>query len=132
VVILTDNITPRADESPTRAVAPVIIHEKIGHAGLAALRQSDPAFAKRWHDLVQAALADPAIMAELRTIAADPAYAELGGDPSLLVEEWFARQAERLSEAELATLKPTSLLGKLWRALKDRLAKSAGSFACAQ
>jgi hypothetical protein len=131
-VVLLDNVRPRENESPTRAVARVILHERLGHEGLAALRQSDPAFAKRWNDLVQAALADPATAEQLRAIAADPAYAELGGDPSLLVEEWFARQAEQLTEAELAALKPTSLLGRLWRALKDALARATGRFARAQ
>jgi len=127
--VLLDNVRPRENESPGRAVARVLLHERLGHEGLSALRQNSPAFAKKWADLVRQAMADPAIMAQLRAIAADPAYAGLGGDPNLLVEEWFARQAEQLTEAELAALKPSSVLAKLWQALRDVLGRVFVNFA---
>lgn len=63
----------------------------------------------------------PAQGVEINAIGREPGYEHLAGDRSALTEEWFARKVEALSEAELAALKPTSALGRLWRWLKDAL-----------
>lgn len=57
VVVLTDNVARREGETPVRAVLRALLHEQIGHAGLAALRQQkDKSFARRWDRLVEGTL----------------------------------------------------------------------------
>ncbi len=122
VVVLTDNVVIRPGETPIRAAIRAIVHEQIGHAGLAALRQQrDKSFARRWDALVKSLYAVPAQAVEINAIAQEPAYAHLAGDRSALVEEWFARRVENMTEAQLSALPPSSALGKLWQWLKDAL-----------
>lgn len=125
VVILTDNIALRPGESLERAVLRVIVHERTGHAGLAALRQADPTFDARWNKLMEAVLNDGAVADEIAALRAQ-GYDHL--TDSQLVEEWFARQVEGMTQEQLQALKPTSTLGKLWQWLKDSLNKLTGRF----
>lgn len=123
VVVFTDNVTRRQDETPMRAVARVILHERLAHAGLAALRAGDEAAAKRWDALVEQALADPVTGPQIRAIAGERAYAHLADDPAALVEEWAAREVEKMTPAQVAALKPGSLLGRFLRWVREQLAK---------
>jgi len=125
VIVLTDNLRRREGETPARAAARAILHERIGHAGLAALRQSDPAFEARWNKLMEAVLEDSAVADEIATLHAQ-GYEHLSD--SQLVEEWFARQVEGMTPQQLQALKPTSILGRLWQWLKDTLRKLTGRF----
>lgn len=131
-VIFTDQVEIREGETMPRAVARVAIHERLGHAGLETLRQSDPTFAKRWAAIVESIENDPTLSAEVAAIAEQPGYEHLAEDPNGLVEEWFARRAEALNEADLKALKPTSALGKLWQALKDLLNRWTRNFSRAE
>ncbi|MCA1963940.1 MAG: hypothetical protein LDL31_08355 [Prosthecobacter sp.] len=128
-VIFTDQVEIREGETMPRAVVRVAIHERIGHAGLEALRQADASFARRWAALVESIENDPTLSAEVAAIAEQPGYEHLADDPAGLVEEWFARRVEAMSDAELKALKPTSALGRLWQALKDLLNRWTGRFA---
>ncbi len=128
-VIFTDQVEIREGETMSRAVVRVAIHERIGHAGLEALRQADASFAKRWASLVEGIENDPTLSAEVAAIAEQPGYEHLADDPAGLVEEWFARRVEAMSDAELKALKPTSAVGRLWQALKDLLNRWTGRFA---
>lgn len=125
VIVLTENLRRRAGETPARATARAILHERIGHAGLAALRQMDAAFDARWNKLMEAVLEDGAVADEIAALHAH-GYDHLSD--SQLVEEWFARQVESMTPEQLQALKPASTLGKLWQWLKDALRKLTGRF----
>lgn len=128
VTVFTDQVQVRDGETPRRAVARVVLHETLGHAGLEGLRQMRPKAAERWTRLVDELMKDDATRAQIEGIGKEDAYRHLDGDPHGLVEEWFARKVEGLSEAELRNLKPTSALGKLWQWFKDTLARVTGKF----
>lgn len=118
VVVMMDNVVVRRSETPQRAVVRAILHERVGHAGLAALRQIDPRFEARWQRLVDDAQNDAKI-SEVLAALRDRGYENLTDDE--LVEEWFARQVEQKTPEQLMALTPNSLLGKLWLWLKDVL-----------
>ncbi|MBL9176413.1 MAG: hypothetical protein JNM65_00025 [Verrucomicrobiaceae bacterium] len=122
VVILTDNIALRPGESLERAVLRVIVHERTGHAGLAALRQSaSPKFQQQWQKLMAAIENDAQAADEIAALRErGSGYDHLTSDDAL-VEEWFAKRAEQMTPEQIAALKPESILGKLWRFLKDLL-----------
>lgn len=109
--ILLDNIQLRPGETPIGAVARLILHERLGHAGLSLLRKSDPTFAREW-----SALTDLIPTEEL--LALIPAYPHLANDPEKLAEEWFAARAEQAKTAP-----PGSLLRRMWEAIKHALTK---------
>ena len=116
--IFLENIEVREGETPMRAVARIILHERIAHAGLAVLRQSDPAFARQWQQLTGQIPRE-----ELEAIA--ERYPELSGNLDALAEEWLASQVE----ARAGRLLPsTSLAGKMWAALKAAIARVFGKF----
>ena len=110
-VVILDQVHRREGETPIGAVARVIAHERIGHAGLAVLRQGDPMFARQW-----AALTEEIPAEELAALLPD--YPHLAEQPDKLAEEWFARQAERVPVA-----KPGSLIGRMWTAIKAAVAR---------
>ena len=116
--VLLDNIEVRPGETPLRAVARIILHERIAHAGLATLRESDPTFARQWQQLTA-----QIPQAELQAIAEQ--YPELSGNLSALSEEWLAQQVEARAGK---LLPPSSLAGKLWAALKSALARIFARF----
>lgn len=124
--LFTDNITRRPAETPARAAARVILHERLGHAGLRWLRQINPQGAARWTALVEQITTDPALSAEIASLGQQQGYHHL--DPDGLVEEWAVRQLENLTDAELAALQPTTPLGKVWQWIKDQLNRITGNF----
>lgn len=116
-VVMLDNLVVRPGETPQRAVVRAILHERVGHAGLAAVRQGNPEAAARWQKLVEAAAEDAKISEELAALR-ERGYEQLNDEE--LVEEWFARQVEQRTPEQLQALTPQSgLLGKLWQWLKD-------------
>jgi hypothetical protein len=120
--IFLENIEVREGETPMRAVARIILHERIAHAGLAVLRESDPAFARQWQQLTGQIPQD-----QLQAIA--ERYPELSGNLDALAEEWLASQVE----ARAGQLLPSnSLAGKMWAALKAALARVFGKFSRSQ
>jgi hypothetical protein len=120
--IFLENIEVREGETPMRAVARIILHERIAHAGLAVLRESDPAFARQWQQLIGQIPQD-----QLQAIA--ERYPELSGNLDALAEEWLASQVE----ARAGQLLPSnSLAGKMWAALKAALARVFGKFSRSQ
>jgi len=125
VTVLADNLVVREGETLPRALARVILHESIGHAGLAALRQMDPTFAAKWDKIVSAIENEPALTEEIAALR-EQGYGHL--DDSQLVEEWFARQVEQLTPQQLQALQPQSALGRLWQWLKDALGHLTRSF----
>gem|GEM_PF-6020164 len=125
VVVIMDNVRVREGETPSRAVVRAMLHERIGHAGLAALRQSDPKFQAQWDKLLASIEADESVADEIAALR-EQGYDHLTDDQ--LVEEWFARQVERMTPEQLNALKPTSSLGKLWQWFKDMLKHLTGRF----
>jgi hypothetical protein len=118
VIVILDQIELRDDEPPVRAAMRVVLHERIGHAGLAALRESNPKAAARWEALVDEIQADEPAAAAIAALR-QQGYEHL--TDSELVEEWFARQVERMTPQQLQALKPAGILGRLWQWLKDML-----------
>ncbi len=125
VVVIMDNVRVREGETPSRAVVRAMLHERIGHAGLAALRQSDPKFQAQWDKLLASIEADESVADEIAALR-EQGYDHLTDDQ--LVEEWFARQVEAMTPEQLNALKPTSSLGKLWQWFKDMLKHLTGRF----
>lgn len=125
VVVIMDNVRVREGETPSRAVVRAMLHERIGHAGLAALRQGDPKFQTQWDKLLASIEADESAADEIAALR-EQGYDHLTDDQ--LVEEWFARQVERMTPEQLNALKPTSSLGKLWQWFKDMLKHLTGRF----
>jgi len=115
--VVLDNVSPRPGESAIGAVARVIMHERLAHAGLAILRKSDKTFADKW-----AALTGEIPPEELAALI--PLYPHLAENPDKLAEEWFARRAE---QARIAP--PGSLLRRMWEALKAAVARLWKNFA---
>ncbi len=112
-VLLLDRIRVRDGETPIGAVARVVQHERIGHAGFAILQKQDPEFARRWKSLT-----DEIPMEELAALL--PNYPHLAEEPEILKEEWFAHQAEKVDPAKAPA---ASLLRRMWEALKAAVAK---------
>jgi len=111
--VILENIEVRPGETPLRAVARIILHERIAHAGLATLRENDSTFDRQWQQLTA-----QIPQAELQAIA--ERYPELSGNLNALAEEWLAQQVE----ARAGKLLPANTLaGKLWAALKAALAR---------
>jgi hypothetical protein len=122
IVIMTDQVEVRRGETTLQAIQRVALHEAIGHSGLQALRQNaNPALVKRWNGLMESIESDPVISAEIAAIGEQSGYEHLSNDPDGLVEEWFARQVETFTEADLNQMPVTTPLGRLWLWLKDSL-----------
>lgn len=125
-IVFTGQITLREGETPIRAVARVLLHERVGHDGLNTLLAQDARAAARWSQL---AAQIPA--AELDAIAAEAGYTHLATDRAQLALEWLARQVESVEGARNAAAIERSLTGtakQLWQALKEMLAKVFANF----
>lgn len=125
-IVFTDQITLREGETPIRAVARVLLHERVGHQGLNTLLAQDARAAARWSQL---AAQIPA--AEFDAIAAEAGYTHLATDRAQLALEWLARQVETIDGARNAAAIERSLTGaarQLWQALKEMLAKVFANF----
>lgn len=111
-IVFTGQITLREGETPIRAVARVLLHERVGHDGLNTLLAQDARAAARWNQL---AAQIPA--AELDAIAAEAGYTHLATDRAQLALEWLARQVESVEGARNAAAIERSLTGtarQLW------------------
>lgn len=112
VVLFLEGVQVRPGETPARAVARVLLHETIGHGGLARLL-SDPKFEAQFEEL--AARVENEFGAELEAIAEESGYGVLAGDRNGLVMEWFARQVEGAG----AQLGLDGWAAKIWDAFKS-------------
>jgi hypothetical protein len=124
-VVLLDQIGLREGETPIRAVARVLLHERVGHEGVNALLK-DSTEAAKWDKL-----AGRIPQAELDGIATESGYTHLAGDRGQLALEWLARQAERIEGARNAAAIEGGLTGiakQLWQALKELLGKVFANF----
>ncbi len=125
-IVLTNQIEVRDNETPIRAAARVLLHERVGHDGVNVLMQNDPVFADRIRQLV-AKIPE----AELDGIGADPGYMQLTGDRLQLGLEWLARQAESIEGARNAAEIEGGLQGvakQMWQAIKEWLARFFADF----
>lgn len=125
-VIFTEQVELREGETPIRATARVLLHERVGHDGVNTLLALDPAFEARWLKLAEQIPA-----AALDAIAAEPGYAHLATDRAQLALEWLAREVERVMGARLARDIEGGLSGvvkQLWQALKEMLARVFSGF----
>jgi hypothetical protein len=124
-VVLLNQIGLREGETPIRAVARVLLHERVGHEGVNALLK-DSTEAAKWDKL-----AGRIPHAELDGIATEPGYTHLAGDRGQLALEWLARQTERIEGARNAAAIEGGLSGvakQLWQALKELLGKVFANF----
>lgn len=125
-IVFTDQITLQPGETPIRAVARVLLHERVGHEGINVLLQSDAAFAGRVAKLV-----NQIPVAELDAIAAESGYEALSLDRMQLALEWLARQAESIEGGRNAAKIEGGLKGvakQLWQAFKEMLARMFAGF----
>jgi hypothetical protein len=91
VVILRENIQVREGERAAQAVARVILHEQVGHQGMAAVLVPGSKLKAQWDRL--SALIPPAELQALRE-----SYPHLAERPGDLALEWLAHQTgDRLS-----------------------------------
>lgn len=123
-IVFTDQITLQPGETPIRAVARVLLHERVGHEGINVLLQSDAAFAGRVAKLV-----NQIPVAELDAIEAEGGYGQL--DRMQLALEWLARQAESIEGGRNAAKIEGGLKGvakQLWQAFKEMLARMFAGF----
>ena len=124
-VLLLNQIGLREGETPMRAVARVLNHERVGHEGVNALIK-DNAEAAKWDKL-----AGRIPQADLDGIAMEPGYTHLAGDRGQLALEWLARQTDRIEGARNAAAIEGGLTGiakQLWQALKELLNKFFANF----
>lgn len=125
-IVFTDQISIREGETPMRAVARVLLHERVGHEGVNTLLQQDASARDRWNKIASLIPA-----AELDGIAAEAGYTHLAGDRAQLALEWLARQVESVEGARSAIDIERSLAGtarQLWQALKEMLARAFAGF----
>lgn len=94
-VVFLDQVVRRPGETPEGAVARVIVHERVGHAGFFVMMQ-DADFARRWK-----ALSAQIPAAELAALRAK-GYANVTGE--VLAWEWFAARAEQEGKVQLGGL----------------------------
>ncbi len=110
VVIFRENIRVMEGETPSQAVARVVLHERVGHHGFDLLRASDPGFARSWNTLARSIP-----KAELDALRSN--YGHLEGNEDSLALEWFAHRVGDLESAR--QLEPGSVLGRMWEAVRD-------------
>jgi hypothetical protein len=115
IVILRENIQVREGESAAQAVARVILHEQVGHRGMAAVLVPGSKLKAQWDRL--SALIPPAELQALRE-----SYPHLAERPGDLALEWLAHQTgDRLS---VQGMQPQSLAAQMWQALSDWVAQT--------
>lgn len=125
-IVFTDQISIREGETPMRAVARVLLHERVGHEGVNTLIAQDASALNRWNKIASLIPA-----AELDGIAAEAGYTHLSGDRAQLALEWLARKVESVEGARSAIDIERSLAGtarQLWQALKEMLARAFAGF----
>ncbi|QIF01914.1 hypothetical protein [Roseimicrobium sp. ORNL1] len=110
VVIFRDNVRVLEGETAAQALARVVVHERVGHHGFDALRESDSKFAEEWKKLAAAIPAEQ--MQEL-----EGRYTHLTGNREALALEWFAHQVGNMEGR--AQLEPGSVMQRMWQAMRD-------------
>ncbi|HEY1051163.1 MAG TPA: hypothetical protein VGE39_15440, partial [Prosthecobacter sp.] len=125
-ILFTEQISLREGETPIRAVARVLLHERTGHEGVNVLMETDPVFKGRVVDL-----AGKIPSKELDVIATQAGYEHLAGDRVQLALEWLARQVERVEGGRNAAAIEGGLNGvakQMWQAVKEALARFFAGF----
>ena len=115
-MVIRDNVRPKNGETPEQSVRRVLLHERVGHDGLTALRKLDPRFDKEWHDITSKI--PESELAEVRK-----AYPN--ADREDLINEWFSRQME--GKDPNAIPDPKTAFGRMWQAIKDFVARYFGN-----
>jgi predicted nucleic acid-binding Zn-ribbon protein len=115
-VVMRNGIHLKEGETPQQAVKRVLLHERVGHDGLTALRKLDPKFDREWHAIVSQIPEE-----ELQAIA--KTYKD--ADRSQLIDEWFSKNFEKLNPDEIPDRK--TVFGKLYQAIRDFLHRYFGS-----
>lgn len=113
-VVIRDGIRPKPGETPQQSVRRVILHERVGHDGIDALREIDPKFDAQYRKIIAAIPADE--LAEIKRV--------YGDDTDRAVKEWFAKEFERQDPGQPPN--PSTTFGKVWQAVKDFLARIFG------
>ncbi len=116
-IIFTDQIEVRPGESERAAVARVILHERVGHNGMNAILVDD-ASQKTWERLTS-----QIPTAELENLRAN-GYAQLTDEELKL--EWFARQIDQRTPAEIAKMGGT--VAKIWDYFRGLYARAFKGF----
>nr|WP_246431007.1 hypothetical protein [Prosthecobacter dejongeii] len=110
-IVIAENTRLLPGENPQQALTRVVLHERVGHAGLQILLGSaESPRARRW-----AALSAQIPQAELDAIAGQAEYQKLAGDRSALAYEWFARRTEK----DASLLEKDSLPRQMWDAFRE-------------
>jgi len=123
-VIFTDNLPPGDGTMDAVGHAErVILHERVGHAGLDALLRGSPYHRMRWDTLVESLPNNDRIRGEMEQISQERGYEHLRENPRALADEWFARTVQGLTPEQLASLKPDTRLGAMWVTFKDMLSR---------
>lgn len=110
VVIFRENVRVLEGETAAQAMARVVVHERVGHQGFDALRNSDSKFAEEWKKLA-AAIPDH----QMKKLEAR--YTHLKGNREALALEWFAHQVGNMEGR--AQLQPGSVVHRMWQAMRD-------------
>lgn len=116
-VVITENIRPHDGETPEAAVIRVITHELEGHERNNWMRAHDSDYNRRYLNIARK-IPKAELDALLRL------YPQYKGNPDALAAEWFAQKAQSLGQGELPD--PQSLLGQLWRAIREFLKRLTG------
>lgn len=114
-VVIRDNVRPENGETPEQSVRRVLLHERVGHDGLTALRKLDPKFDKEWHSIASE-------IPEEELEAIKGAYPN--SDREELINEWFARKFG--AQDPNAIPDPKTVFGRMWQAIKDFVARYFG------
>lgn len=115
---IRDNIESRPGQTPEESVARVLRHERMGHDGMAWMRENDPEFEKLYHKIA-GDIPKEKLDAIADRYGHDPVH-----DKDRTIGEWFAQGMERLNHDQLP--EPTSPLGRMYRAVKDWFARVFG------
>lgn len=116
-IVITENIRPHEGETPEAAVIRVITHELEGHERNNWMRAHDSDYNRRYLNIARKI--PKAELDELLRL-----YPQYKGNPDALAVEWFAQKAQSLGQGELPD--PQSLLGQLWRAIREFLKRLTG------
>lgn len=123
-IVLAENVLVHADETPIRAVARLLLHERVGHEGVNALMAADPVFAQKIRDLAKRV---PAADRDLINME----YPHLGGDDVQIALEWLAQQTEAIESKRNAGKLEGGLQGlvkQMWNAVQEWMQRFYANF----
>lgn len=113
--VIRDNIQLKPNETPDQAVVRVLMHERVGHDGMAWMRANDKQFER---DYFEAAKGIPE--SELKEIVQRYGNDKLH-DRDSTIGEWFAQNIESLKPDELPD--PKTPFGRMWQAVKNFISR---------